>query len=389
MSLAGDLRLSRSTAAAFAAVGIYWGAFAAQVPVLKAGIGASDGVFGLALLVGAGGAVAAMWLAPLAERRAGRRALPVCAGLMAMGFLLPALAGGPVLFAAAMVAASASSGCLDVIMNARVAALERRRGRALMNLNHGIFSLAYAAAAVLTGAAREAGWPPLAVFTVAGLVTLWLVTEMRRLPEEAIDTPAAAGAAARLHPGMIMIAGLIILIGFVTEQGTEGWSALHLERTLGASAAGGALGPGLLGLTMAIGRIGGQLVVARVAELTVIRWAAVLSACGAVLAALAPNLAVAYAGFAVLGLGVSVTVPMAYAQVGRDVDEAARTLAIARISVIGYMGFFVGPPIMGFLSQGFGLSASFGFIAGLLLVIPLLLVPGYARAVPARSASGV
>jgi MFS family permease len=389
MSLRDDLSLSRPAAAAFAAVGLYWGAFAAQVPVLKAAIEVSDGLFGVVLLIGSGGAVLAMWLAPPFERMLGRQAMPVCAVLMALAFLLPGLTTGPWGFALAMILAASSSGCLDVIMNARLSALEQRRGRVLMNLNHGVFSLSYAGSAILTGLAREAGWPPLAVFGAAGLVCFWLVAWMRRLPEDARDAPSATGNPAGLRRSVVVLGGAIILIAFLAEQGTEGWSALHLERTLGAGAAGGALGPGLLGLTMAIGRIGGHVLGSGLPAQRVIRWAATVSALGAVLAAAAPAVWVAYVGFAILGLGLSVVAPMTYVIVGRDVPEAGRTIAIARISAIGYLGFFIGPPAMGFLSQGFGLYASFLFVALLLLMVPLLLVPAYARIRPVAAASGM
>jgi cyanate permease len=70
----------------------------------------------------------------------------------------------------------------------------------------------------------------------------------------------------------------------------------------------------------------------------------------------------------VLGAGVSVVVPMAFALVGRRTPEAARSTAISRISVIGYSGFFFGPPLMGFLSEWSGLPVSFSAI-GLVLVV--------------------
>ena len=56
MSVLRAISLSRHALPAFAAQGVYWGAFAAYVPQIKAHIGASDGAFGLALLVTATGA---------------------------------------------------------------------------------------------------------------------------------------------------------------------------------------------------------------------------------------------------------------------------------------------------------------------------------------------
>ncbi|MDJ0822420.1 MAG: MFS transporter [Paracoccaceae bacterium] len=378
MAFTRDIITSRGAAAAFAAVGLYWGAFAGLVPQLKAQVGLSDGAFGLALLVSSCGAIMAMWLAPRAEARMGTRATPILAVLLALAFLTPGLAWNGVSFALAMLAGAMASGTLDVVMNARVAALEAGTRRPLMNLNHGIFSVAYAASAISAGLAREAGLTPFTVFAGAGVVTLILCVQMWRAPipdpDMADDVPAAPLSWMLLLPG-----GMIILIAFMAEQATEGWSALHLERNLAAGAAQGALGPAILGITMAVGRFSGQMVAMRFSEAAVIRAGAFTSAFGALLAAYAPNLAIAYIGFAVLGLGVSVMAPMAFAWVGRLVAPRHRSHAISRISVVGYTGFFIGPPMMGFLSQWFGLPVSFTAIALCLLIVPLLLVPALGR----------
>ncbi|SFA77786.1 Predicted arabinose efflux permease, MFS family [Poseidonocella pacifica] len=374
-----DLATSRPVMAAFAVIGLYWGPFAAMVPVLKAQIGASDGVFGLCMLVASVGALVAMWLAPLAERLLGRRAMPILGACVGISFLLPGLAHSVPVFAICMLLASMSAGCLDVVMNARLSTLERRSGRSLMNLNHGAYSLVYAAAAMTTGIARELGMHPVAIFACFGIVTLWMISEMIRLPVDVAPTDEDSADKAPLPAGPIWLAGSIILVAFFGENGTEGWSALYLERSLGTGAAGGALGPALLGLTMGLGRIAGQLVSARIDEYRLIRWAALIAASGALIAASAPVPVVAYIGFAALGLGISVIGPTVYVIVGRDVTDAARTHVIARISAIGYLGFFIAPPLMGFLSEWSGLSAAFGIVALLILAVPVALLPAYRR----------
>lgn len=375
-----DLYLSRGPAAAFAAVGLYWGAFGALVPDLKPQVGLSDAGFGAALLVSTFGAIAAMWTAPRIQRALGPRTLQVLALVMAAAFITPGLAGNGVTFALAMMAAAMSTGTMDVVMNARVSVLEDDTRRSLMNLNHGLFSVAYAVSALGTGVAREVGWSPLQVFAALGGVTLLLFVQIRAAPVPDPERGDDALPGAPLGWAVLMPCGLIILLAFLAEQGTEGWSALHLERTLGAGAAQGALGPAILGVTMAVGRLSGQVIAHRWSEAHVIRAAALLCAVGAAVAAQAPSLRVAYAGFAALGLGVSVVAPMAFAWTGRLVTAEHKALAISRVAVLGYAGFFVGPPLMGGLSEWQGLSASFTAIALLMLIIPAVLVPRVIRA---------
>lgn len=368
-----DIRAARAPLACFATIGMVWGAFAAQVPVIKAQISASDGTFGLALLVATFGAVAAMWTAPRMDGWLGRWTLPALALFLGFAFVAPSLAQTPVVFALAMLCCTCSAGTLDVVMNARVSAVEARRRRPLMNFAHGLFSLAYGLSALSVGVLREAGLTPLAVFALLGGLNLMLVREAMRDRETPLGEQDAS--ALPVAPRLITVAGLVILIAFMAEQATEGWSALHVERTLGGGAAEGAMGPALLGLTMAAGRFGGQALVKSFSEITVLAVAAALSAMGAFMAAMAGGLALAYAGFAVLGLGVSVVAPMAFSHVGRHVSDRARTGAIARISVIGYAGFFIGPPIMGFVSEGFGLGMSFAVMGGALLLVTFVLAP--------------
>ena len=142
MSILTAARLSRSTLFAFAAEGVFWGAFAALVPELKAQIGATDGEFGTAMLFTAVGAVSAMWLAPKFDATLGRRAMAAAAALLAISFLFPAMTSSFWLFTVLMVVAGATAGLLDVVMNARVSVIEGAHNTSLMNLNHAVFSLA-------------------------------------------------------------------------------------------------------------------------------------------------------------------------------------------------------------------------------------------------------
>lgn len=376
-------RLSRATLPAFAAEGIVYGAFAAYVPQIKAGLAAGDAEFSVALLVSAAAAVGAMLVAPGFADRAGRHAMAAAAVLMAAACVLPMAAGTLLGFTLLMALLGAASGLLDIVMNARVSVIEGRTGRSIMNLNHAGFSAAYALSALLSGLARAQGVGPLAVFATIALVLVAIAPLMieraghapksRATPSDAAGDGASAGTAiAGRARRPVLLAGLIVFAAFLAENATEGWSALHIERTLGGAAAEGAMGPATLGLTMLIGRLSGQIAAARLSESAVIRGGALLAALGALSAALAATPPMAYAGFAILGLGVSVIVPMALALVGGRVAESARAQAISRTAAIGYFGFFIGPPLMGLVSEWSSLRASFGAVALILLaIVPL------------------
>ncbi|MDB4111011.1 MFS transporter [Yoonia sp.] len=369
MSILNALSVSRRPAAAFVVIGMFWGCFAAYVPVIKDQLGASDALFGTLLLGSATGLVSAMWLAPRADRILGARGMQVGAVALAVAWLLPGQVMNPWLFAASMAFVGLCSGLLDVIMNARVSELEAKHNRPLMNVNHAMFSVAYVVGAVLVSFTREAGLPPMPVFAGFGVVALLMLPLMRM---EVTYVAADEGYAGRYPLWPIALCGAIVLVAFMSEATVEAWSALHVERTLGGGAAEGALGPAMLGLTMAIGRFSGQAVAERMREVTILLGASVMAATGAVIAALAPTPVVAYVGFGVLGLGVSVIGPIGLALVGKLVAPHLRTEAISRTAVIGFSGFFFAPMLMGLMSEAFGLRMAFLGVAVLLLsAVPL------------------
>ncbi|WP_439156384.1 MFS transporter [Yoonia sp.] len=369
MSIIHALVLSRRPAAAFVVIGLFWGCFAAHVPVIKAQLGASDAVFGTVLLGSAAGLVSAMWLAPRVDRVLGGRGMQVGVVLLAFAWLFPAHITLPLAFAASMAFVGLASGLLDVVMNARVSELEAAHDTPLMNANHAMFSVAYAVAALTVGATREAGIAPALVFAGFGAFCLLLVPFMRM---DVTVVAAEDGYAGRYPVWPIVLCGAIVLIAFMSEATVEAWSALHVERTLGGGAVEGALGPAMLGFTMAVGRFSGQVIVSRMDEARVVVIAALVSALGAVVVAVAPTPVVAYAGFAVLGLGISVIGPMGLALVGKLVVPHLRTEAISRTAVIGFSGFFMAPVLMGLVSQVMGLRVAFGGVALILMaLVPL------------------
>jgi MFS family permease len=381
------LGIARPAVAAFAAMGILWGTFAAVLPDLKAMLGVDEARLGLLMLFTPLAAVAAMLLAPGIGARLGRIALPVSTGLMALAFMLPGQAQVIWLFPLAMMCCGAATGLTDVLMNARVATLENDHKLYLMNLSHAAYSFGYAGGALGTGALRSLEWPPgwvMASMAFAALVLALLTAEkdgmIRGLRRPKDGTPG--------HLGLIpVIGGGIVLIAFLTENAAENWSALHIEHSLGGSPAQGAMGPAVLALTMGFARLAGQGLSARVTPVTLLKGGALISAVGALVAAMASTPAMAYAGFIVMGIGSSVIAPTAFSLVGRMADPQARARAVARATLLGYFGYFFGPPTLGVIAGAFGLRMAFVFAAAMLLMV-LVLAPILARTERRAAAAG-
>lgn len=379
MPLLTTLRIARPALAAFAAMGVLWGTFAAVLPDLMTMLAVDETRLGLVMLFTPVAAVCAMLLAPRAGAALGGVALPAATALMALAFVLPGQATVLWVFPLAMMACGATTGLTDVLMNARVAELENRRGVHLMNLCHAAYSFGYAGAAVATGAMRSAQWQPGWVMgTVAGAsLMLALLTWERDGTIHGLTRPKDSSAA-RL--GLLpLIGGGIVLIAFLTENAAENWSALHIEQTLGGTPNQGALGPAALALTMGLARLAGQHFAGKVSPYRLLATGALIACLGALIAAGAVSPAMAYAGFIIMGVGSSVIAPTAFSLVGRLAEPDARARAVARATLWGYFGYFFGPPLLGFIAGNFGLRMAFVFAAAMLLAV-LALLPVLSRA---------
>ena len=372
------LRIARPAIAAFAAMGVLWGTFAAVLPDLMVMLGVDETRLGLVMLFTPIAAVCAMLAAPRIGAALGRAALPVATLAMGFAFLLPGQAQVLWVFPLAMLCCGAATGLTDVLMNARVAELENTRNVHLMNLCHAAYSFGYAGGAVATGAMRSADWPPGWVLGTMGFVAMGLavLTWERDGTIHGLRKPKD-GTSGQLG-WLPLIGGGIVLIAFLTENAAENWSALHIEKTLGGSPAEGAMGPAALALTMGFARLAGQGFAAQVNPYRLLGGGAIVASIGALIAAAAATPMMAYAGFIVMGIGASVIAPTAFSLVGRLAQPEARARAVARATLWGYFGYFFGPPLLGFIAGTFGLRMAFVFAAMALLLV-LALLPVMAR----------
>ncbi len=378
MSPLATLAYARPAIAAFAAMGVLWGTFAAVLPDLKTMLGVDEAQLGLLIFLTPIAAISAMLMAPAFGAALGRAALPLAVALMALGFALPGQTTLLWVFPLAMACAGAATGLTDVLMNARVSAMETQRGLHLMNLTHAAYSFGYAGGAILTGVMRGAGWPP--GWVMGTMAAVGLICALATLERDGrIDGLRKPKDGTALPLGLVpVIGGGIVLIAFMTENAAENWSALHIEKTLGGSPEQGALGPAALALTMGFARLGGQWLAGRVNPFTLLRVGAVVASIGAFIASQAAGPSMAYLGFIVMGIGASVLAPTAFSLVGQMSDPGARARAVARATLLGYFGYFFGPPLLGVIAGTFGLRMAFVFAACLVGAI-FLLAPLMAR----------
>lgn len=353
---------------AFFVFGAFWGAWAAVLPDVRERSGLADGGLGLALVAIAVAALPAMPLAGrLVDVHGARRLLPRLLAASAVCSALLGQAVGPVVLVGALLLLGAVTGALDVVLNAATAAWERVEADRLMAAGHGCFSLGVLAGAVLTGLARESGAGPGPVLAVTGVA----------VAAAALGQPAyrTADRPAQVHPARRRLAPVLVGLGaltasaFLVEDAVSSWSALHLERGLGAPPWVGGLGPGLFAAAAAAGRFAVHGLSRTGGQAGVLAGGGVVLSAGLLLLALAPSPALALVGVAVAGAGVSVLAPTLFSAVGARSAPGRSGADLALVTAFGYVGFVAGPVLVGVLSDALTLPRALASLSVVGLVV--------------------
>lgn len=356
-------RERRGLVLTFAVFGIFWGAWSASLPAIKAGAGATDGQLGLALGAIAVAAVPMMPLAGrLVDRLGARRLLPAALVAFAAVVALPALAHSVLALVLTAALLGAASGALDVVANTATAAWERLEQDVAMSLVHGSFSVGVLVGAASAGLARQAGSGPLPI--LATVAVLLVAAAALQPPYRKAVRDREAPPRSRM-PFVLVGIGALTAGAFLCEDAISAWSALHLERGLHAGPAVSGLGPALFAGAMAAGRLSGARLGRRHSPRLLFVVASTLLAAGALGVALAPDASVALGCLVIAGAGASVLVPLLYSEVGARAAAGRQGADLAAVSVLGYLGFVAGPPLVGAVSAATSLPFAFGCLAAL------------------------
>jgi MFS family permease len=409
--LRNDIARARTAITVFFAVdGFIFASWAVRIPAVKAAVGASPAALGIALLGASGGAIATMTLTGALCRRFGSARVVVAGGAwLSLALLLPALARSAPALGLALVVFGIGYGGLNVAMNSLAVDLVAVARRPIMPSFHAAWSLGGLAGSALGGLAAPA-LTPLAHFSLVCLLGLVVTVVCGRiilatpLPPahevpaavagDSIAAPAVAPAtgapttetpttgatpndsvprqpAPPRHAGVwrtVLLLGVIALCSTYGEGAISDWGALHLRDDLSAAAGLAAAGYASFALAEAAGRLAGSWLLARFGQTRVLVYGGILTCAGMLAAALSPVLPLALVGFALTGLGVANAFPTAMSRVGL----LAGPNGVATASTLGYAGFLLGPPIIGFLATGLSLRAALTTVS-LLAVLAIVL----------------
>lgn len=361
-------RARLAVSAVFLINGALFATWAVNIPGVRTALHLSEAQVGAALLAVGIGSLLSMPLTGGWIARAGsHRVTALLAPLTMLALVPPFLAPSLWPLSAALGVLGVLNGALDVAMNAQGVTVEKALGRPVMSRLHACFSLGGVVGAVL-GTLLVGRVPMLAHVGGAALLSVLtalvagrhLLPDDPAMPEQAADGTQESVPAPRsgLSPAALLLGGLCFL-GMFSEGAHYDWATLYFRDVLGLPGGQAGLGYAAFVGTMTLGRWFGDRARTRFGDEAMVRAGALLSALGLGLALLARDPLPATLGFALSGLGLSNVVPVMYGAAG----HALHGRGIAQVATIGYGGFLLGPPLIGFLAQRFGLPASLGLAA--------------------------
>jgi MFS family permease len=369
----------------FGLSGLVFGSWASRIPAVRDRLDVSDGELGVVLGAMSLGAIVAMPVAGVLSARIGSRR--TTRGALALTALVAGLITAAPSLAALVAlgfAMGVSFGSTDVSMNAHGVAVEQRYGRPILASFHAAFSAGGLAGGLLGVLCAHAGVDVRAQAAgVAIFVALVGLTWSRQFLGAGADRSARTDPIFVRPPRRLWALGVLAFACLLIEGASGDWSAVYLRDDLGASAAAGALAFTAFSVTMTVGRVFGDRVVARFGSVAVVRAGGLVAAGGFAVALLADTPTAGLAGFACLGAGMSSIVPIVF-RAASSVPGFAPGPGLAAASTLGYAGFLVGPPVIGGVAELVGLPVSLGLLVVLGAVI-VGLAPT-ARTAPAAAA---
>ena len=375
MRTADPARARWAVAATFLLMGLLIGAWVPHVPLAKERLDVGPGVFGLALLAIAGGAVCAMPTAGVLINRFGSAAMTTAMGiLLCFAFLGPVLAPSLPLFVAGGFVMGMAIGSMDVSMNAHGIAVEKALGRPVMSMLHGSYSIGCTIGTFLGAFLLETygEWQQAVMMALLCLAILLGATPFL-LPGHA--DKGLSGSHFAWPTSATIGLGLLCFLALMIEGSIIDWSAILMRENFLVDAGVAALGFAFYQGGMALARFTGDWIRLRMGAARMVFLSAVLTALGTGLALVAPSPALAILAFTFAGLGIGNIAPVLFAGGGR-LEPTAPGRGIAAVTTLGYTGFLSGPPLIGFVAQVTNLT-----FALFLTVAAALIIAIFARAV--------
>lgn len=364
--------------ALFFVPGLSISSWVTRTPDIRDLLGASTAEIGLVLLgLSVGSMVGILSAGPLVARFSTRPMMVLGTALILLsmptiGFGASSSQSGVV--TAGLLLFGLGMGGLEVALNVEGADVEKALNKSVLPALHGSFSLGTFIGAVAGIIFTATEYPVLHhLLIVSGIDLLILVVAIRHISPRVGKTDRVAGASgtarlgglgALLRDGRLLIIGAVVLAMALAEGTANDWLPLVMVDGHGFDAALGSAIYAVFAASMTIGRFCGGWFIARYGRAAVLCASAIAGAAGLAVVIFVDNQVAAGAAVILWGLGASLGFPVAISAAGASGSHSAARVSF--VATLGYVAFLVGPPVLGFLGEHFGLRSA--------LIVPLALV---------------
>jgi MFS family permease len=353
------------------------GGLFSRLPDIQQALGLDEATLGLALLGQPAGAIVTFLVASLIVEQVGTRLIILCSvPLLALTMVLLTAAPGAGFLFAGFALFGAVFGLSNIAINVEADRVEHARDRRLMNTCHGIWSAGLLLASLVGTLMRGLGVSPLLHFgLVLPLVTVGIL--LVALPMQPAPPRAHSAAPARIRIALptamtLLLLGYTIASGLL-EGGLRNWSVIFMRDSFSAPAWVDTLTLPAFMTAQTVGRLCADWALGRWGPVRLARGLVVTAVVGLLLVVFSPNLAVAIAGFALIGLGVSAAFPLTTSAAARLGDRPASE-NVAAVTMSQQVLLLGAPAVLGWIATTQGIRVTFA-----VLLPPLLLAFWLAR----------
>jgi MFS family permease len=359
---------------AFFLNGFIYANWVSRLPRIQELYNADNGTIGIVLLSMSLGAVVAMPFTGWVIIKNGSRRITMLSIILYCAFVpfIPFMSNIGGLIALYLIMGIVT-GMLDVAMNSQAVMVEQKYQKPIMTSFHALFSIGMA-----LGAWCGALFSDLDVelskhlFIVVGVSLLSAIWVSRNL---IFDKPHPStkqeGPLFRIPNKELISIGIIAFCCMMGEGSMADWTVNYMENITLSSKSIAPIALSAFATAMTLGRIFGDAIRIRLGDTKLIILGGIISAAGLGLALLVPKPYVAISGFFFVGLGLSTIVPIAYSIAG-NAKGLPQGVGLAMVTTVGYAGFLVGPPVIGFIADVSSLRVGLAVVLGLLVLMAVL-----------------
>ena len=357
-----------AVASMFVLNGAVFGIWASRIPAIADKHNLSPTALGLLLLVMALGAVAAFALSGRAADHYGAATVTKRIAIF-NSIILALIAFAPSIWmlAISMVIFGAITGGMDVAMNAWAAEVERKAQRPLMSSFHAMWSFGagIGAGSSFLSATYDVNMPT--QFTSSAIVILIITLFITSTSGKSKHNKKHNNSPIYVLPKSSLLGVAIIAFCASLSEGViADWSAIFLIAVAHVSDGDAALGYAVFSIAMMTMRLIGGQIVHQFGATKTARLAALVTMIGSSIALTFTSFSLILIGFGLIGLGLSVIIPLAFSRAAND-KNVSQGAAIASVATLGYGGFLLGPPLIGLIADISSIRTSF-------LILPVLAV---------------